>query len=126
MAWSQFEAAYPDGVVLRPPGGESEAASDDATPESVDYDQSPYEAYLEMDGFGLDAHRGGNSRTWDRSDDITPKTVVLGVTVGADAVGFALPRVKAAGGVVRTTVGDRDVLVVATDDHGPDAFYLPG
>ena len=125
VSWSQFRKSYPDGVVLQRPGGESEAASDDGTPAPIDYERSPYDDYFDSDGFGLDAHRGEGSREWHR-DDITPKTVVLGVEFGEDALGFPLPRVRDAGGVVRTTVGDRDVIVFATDESGIHAFEDPG
>ncbi|MFB6206365.1 MAG: DUF3179 domain-containing protein [Haloglomus sp.] len=119
----QFRAAHPDGQVLAPPGGQSEAASEDDTPGSIDYDESPYERYFEMDGFGLAARRGGEpGREWDR-EDLAPKTVVLGIERGGDALGFPLPRVEAAGGLVRATVGDGDVLVVVAD--GIHAYEAP-
>jgi hypothetical protein len=126
MTLRRFRESAPDGVVLQPPGGASEVASEDTAPAGIDYDQSPYDEYFRMDGFGLGAHRGGDSRSWERTDDITPKTVVLGVTVGESAVGFPLPRVNAAGGIVQTTVGDRDVVVVATGDDGIHGFVDPG
>ncbi|WP_435345515.1 DUF3179 domain-containing protein [Haloarchaeobius sp. HRN-SO-5] len=119
-----FRGATPDGRVLDPPGGESEAAGDGDDPEPIDYDADPYERYFDLDGFGLGAHRGTGGREWDR-DDVDPKTVVLGVDSGDDAVGFPLPRVRAAGGVVQTAVGTRDVVVFATDD-GIHAFADPG
>jgi hypothetical protein len=121
----RFREANPDGEVLAPPGGESEAASADDEPEPIDYDAAPYERYFEMDGFGLAAHRGtGDERDWDRTD-LDPKTVVLGLTVDDDALGFPLPRVEANGSVARATVGDRDVVVFATED-GIHAFENPG
>jgi len=127
LSWQRFEAAYPEGVVLQRPGGKSEAASEDDTPESIDYDETPYETYFEMDGFGLDAHRSGDgSREWDREDDIEPKTAVLGVETDDSALGFSLPRVLDADGIVQTTVGDRDVLVVASPDAGIHGFADPG
>ncbi|MFD1644855.1 DUF3179 domain-containing protein [Haloarchaeobius litoreus] len=122
----RFRDANPDGELLAPPGGESEAASDTDDPEPIDYDAAPYERYFEMDGFGLAAHRGtGDGRDWDRDDGIDPKTVVLGLTVADDALGFPLPRVEANGSVAQTTVGDRDVVVFATPD-GIHAFENPG
>lgn len=122
----RFREEYPDGVVLRPvDGAESEAASDDETPAEIAYDDAPYAEYFESDGFGLAAHRGsGDSRSWDR-EDIEPKTVVLGLEIDGDAVGFPLTRVEAEGGVVRESVGDHDVVVFATDD-GIHAFEDPG
>ncbi|WP_255196731.1 DUF3179 domain-containing (seleno)protein [Halorarius litoreus] len=121
--WRAFRAAHPDGRVLAPPGGESEVASDSDDPAPVDYDTGPYDRYFEMAGFGLDAHRGGDSRAWGR-DDLDPKTVVLGVERDGDAFGFPLPEVEAAGGAVTSTVGDSEVLVVA-GDAGLHAFERP-
>jgi len=126
LPWESFRDAYPDGVVLRPPGGESEAAGPGDAPEPIDYDDAPYAEYLASDGFGLAAHRGTDgARTWDR-DDLDPKTVVLGVEADGDALGFPLPRVRAAGGVVRATVGDRAVVVVADETAGIHAYADPG
>ncbi|MXR21120.1 DUF3179 domain-containing protein [Halobacterium bonnevillei] len=123
--YEAFREAEPDGVVLQPADAESEAASDTDEPAPVDYDDAPYESYFESDGFGLAAHRGeGESRTWER-DDIDPKTVVLGVEAGDDAMGFPLPKVDAACGVATATVGDRSVVVFASDD-GVHAFENPG
>lgn len=121
----RFRDANPDGEVLAPPGGESEAAGAGDEPEPIDYDVAPYERYFEMDGFGLAAHRGtGDERNWDRRD-LDPKAAVLGLTVDDDALGFPLPRVEANGSVAGTTVGDRDVVVFATE-AGIHAFENPG
>jgi len=43
VSWRGFREAYPDGVVLQAPGGESEAASDGDDPASIDYDECPYQ-----------------------------------------------------------------------------------
>jgi hypothetical protein len=127
ISWHEFRESYPEGVVLQQPGGESETASEDETPEEIDYDTTPYETYFESEGFGLSAHRGaGNSREWNRDDDLLPKTVVLGVEIGETSLGFPLPRVREAGGVVQTTVGDRDIVVFATDADGIHGFVNPG
>ncbi|WP_049930973.1 DUF3179 domain-containing protein [Halosimplex carlsbadense] len=125
LPWGRFRDAHPDGVVLRRPGGESEAASEGDAPAPIDYDESPYSDYFESDGFGLAAHRGDGSREWD-GDDLDPKTVVLGVEVGDKAVGFPLPRVRDADGVVRATVGARDIVVFATPDAGIHGYVDPG
>ena len=126
LPWESFRDAYPDGVVLRPPGGESEAAGSGDAPEPVDYGDDPYAEYVASDGFGLAAHRGTDgARTWNR-DDLDPKTVVLGVETDGDALGFPLPRVLAAGGVVRATVGDKGVVVVADESAGIHAYADPG
>jgi hypothetical protein len=128
--WGRFREADPDGVVLAPPGGESEVASEGDAPAPIDdYDPGPYEGYFETGGFGLDAHRGtGKGREWNR-DDIDPKTVVLGLDRGGEALGFPLPVVEREGGVVSATVGsgdgETDVVVFATDD-GIHAFENPG
>jgi len=118
--------AFPDdGVVLQPPGGASEAASDTDEPAPVEYDADPYERYFSMAGFGLDAHRGEGGREWGREDDIDPKDVVLGVVGDDDALGFPLPRLEAAGGVARATVGGESVVAFATPD-GVHAYRDPG
>jgi hypothetical protein len=127
ISWNEFHESYPDGVVLRPPGGKSEAASDDETTASVEYDSSPYDEYFAADGFGLGAHRGADhSRDWDRDDDLSPKTVVLGIEIGGTAIGFPLPRVREEGDIVQTTVSDRAVVVFATKDEGIHEFADPG
>ena len=127
LTWEEFQQSYPDGVVLQAPGGTSEAASDDDSPAPIEYDMAPYEAYRSGEGFGLAAHRSGESvREWTRDDDIRPKTVVLGIELDDAALGFPLPHVSQAGGVVRTVVGERDVLVIATEDGGIHGFADPG
>ncbi|UIP00953.1 DUF3179 domain-containing protein [Halobaculum sp. CBA1158] len=124
--WATFRESYPEGVVLRPPGGTSEAAGEDATPREIDYDGTPYASYFEGDGYGLNAHVGeGDQREWNRTD-LDPKTAVLGIEVGDDALGVPLPTVREAGGVVTASVGRRDVVVVATDDDGIHGYVDPG
>jgi hypothetical protein len=120
----RFREDHPDGVIIQPPGGESEAAGDGDDPESIDYDAEPYREYERGDGFGLGAHRGTGGREWSR-DDLDPKTVVLGVERDGDALGFPLPRVAAAGGVAQASVGALDVAVFVTPD-GIHAFEDPG
>jgi hypothetical protein len=121
--WARFSETYPEGRVLAPPGGRSEAAGAGDDPEPVDYDASPYESYFKSEGFGLGAHRGDGGREWDRTD-LDPKAVVLGVERGGEAVGFPLPVVERAGGVVTADVGGESVLVVAAD--GIHAYEDPG
>ena len=122
--WAAFRTANPDGVVLQPPGGKSEAASDDATPATVEYDVSPYEAYFETERIGLGAHRGTGGREWDRTD-IEAKAVVLGIEAGDDALGIPRAVVERNGGVVRVSVGPWAVVVFSTAD-GLHAFDDPG
>jgi hypothetical protein len=118
--------AVPDGaVVLQPPGGASEAASDTDEPAEIDYDAEPYERYFSMEGFGLDAHRGQGGREWDRGDGIGPKDVVLGVVHDGEALGFPAERVELAGGLARATVGGEAVVVLATPE-GIHAYRDPG
>ncbi|MEF8780729.1 MAG: DUF3179 domain-containing protein [Haloferacaceae archaeon] len=114
VAFEAFRSEYPDGVVMAPPGGASEAASDGDDPAPIDYDDAPYEAYFRGEGFGLGAHRGTGGREWDR-DDFAPKAVVLGIERADDALGFPLPVVKRRGGVATATVGGLDVVVFAAD-----------
>jgi hypothetical protein len=122
LTYGGFRERYPEGLVLQPPGGESEAASDDDQPAPIDYDTAPYEAYFEGEGFGLDAHRGeGSSRTWDR-EDVAPKERVLGIERAGDALGIPVSRVD---GAVTVTVGGVDVVVFATPE-GCFAYRDPG
>jgi hypothetical protein len=62
LTWAEFTDCYPEGVVLQPPNLPSEAASEDDQPAPVDYDENPYAAYAEGEGFGLTAHRDGEGR----------------------------------------------------------------
>jgi hypothetical protein len=126
LSWRQFRKSHPEGVVLQPPGGESEAASDGDTPAAIDYDESPYADYLKAEGFGLAAHRGDGYREWDRDDDIDPKTVVLGIEAGGEALGFPLPRMLSAGGIARAIVGGHPVVVFADEDAGIHGYVDPG
>jgi len=123
MSWTTFRERHPNGVVLQPTNEKSEAASDTDEPEPVDYDARPYEQYFQSDGFGLGAHRGTGSRSWGR-DDLDPKTVVLGVELNGDAVGFPLSRVREHGRVVTTSVGGTAIVVFASDE-GIHAFRNP-
>ncbi|KAB1189056.1 MULTISPECIES: DUF3179 domain-containing protein [Haloferax] len=123
--WHAFSDATPDGLVMRPPGGASEAAGDGDDPEPIDYDLEPYEQYFEMDGFGLGAHRGTGGRDWDGAlDGIEPKSVVLGLEFDGESVGVPLTVVDDAGGVVTLDVGEESVVVFATD-AGIHAFSNP-
>ncbi|PSP90221.1 hypothetical protein BRC90_01910 [Halobacteriales archaeon QS_4_69_34] len=132
LSLGRFRREYPEGVVLQPPGGESEAASANDAPATIDYDAEPYRQYVESEGFGLAVHRstGGHgdgrtgSREWTR-EDLDPKDVVLGIEHGGRALGFPATRVRAAGGVVETTVGGAPVVVFATAE-GIYAFENPG
>jgi len=128
--YERFREDHPEGAVLARPGGASEASGPGDDPEPVDYDDAPYADYFESDGFGLDAHRGTGNREWSR-EDIAPKTVVLGVEAGGDALGFPLPQVEDAGGVATAAVGGREVAVFATPDgihafEGPGYAFAPG
>ena len=115
--YAAFRDAYHDGVVLQPESSGSAAASE--------YDDSAYKAYAEREAFGLRGMRGeGPEREWDR-EDLDPKTIILGVTPAeGGALGFPLPIVEAAGGVVEATVGETDAVVLATD-AGLHAFRRP-
>jgi len=121
--WERFRERA-DGLVMQPPGGESEAAGEGADPAPIDYDDRPYAGYMVSDGFGLDRHRGGDGREWDRAD-LDPKTVVLGLQHDDDALGVPLPVVESAGGALSVTVGGRRAVVFATPS-GIHAFENPG
>jgi len=118
--WARFTEENPDGVVLQPPEGMDDSAA------RARYDMSGYTEYRNREEFGLYGMRGeGERRAWTRDDDIEAKTEVLGIEHGADAMGYPVPRVRAAGGVVTDTVGARAVVVIA-DDVGIRAFENPG
>lgn len=120
----RFAEEAPRGTYLAPPGVPSEAASDTEEPAPVDYDATPYRAYVEGEGFGLEAHRGtGTGREWAR-EDLAPKTVVLGVIADGVARGYPEPRVRVAGGLVVDDLGELSLLVVARE--GLHAYRDPG
>ena len=124
LTWAAFRERHEDGLVLLPPGGESEASGEGDRMESIDYDDEPYREYFETTGFGLAAHRGTDGdREWGR-DDLAPKAVVLGLERDGDALGIPLERVADAGRVVTTTVGETDVVAFAAE--GVHAFADPG
>ncbi|QIO21830.1 DUF3179 domain-containing (seleno)protein [Haloarcula sp. JP-L23] len=109
---ARFRAEYPDGEFLQPVRGGPDA-SDAQLRERHEMDG--YEAYVDREAFGRYGMRGeGDPRAWDR-DDLDPKTLVLGVVDGDDAMGYPRPRVRAAGGAVADTVGGRAVVVFEAD-----------
>lgn len=121
VTWERFEADHPDGVVLQPVRGTEDGGRG---PREI-YDTAPYERYEAGEAFGLYGMRGeGERRSWDRTD-LDAKTVVLGIEHGGEAVGYPLPRVEAAGGVVTDTVGGLDVVVFAVEGR-LHAFENPG
>lgn len=125
VTWEEFQSQYPDGIVLQPARMKSEAASDTDEPEAVDYAMEPYDAYFESEGFGLAAHRNeSDARTWDR-DDISPKTIVLGIEQGGEALGFPHPVVEHEGGIVRESIDDVAIIVVSIEGQ-LHAFEDPG
>jgi hypothetical protein len=124
LTWETFRAEYPKGVVLQPARMESEAASDTDEPAPVEYEDDPYREYFESDGFGLGAHRDGDGRAWDR-DDLHPKTTVLGIERGGEALAYPETRVREAGGLVEDAVGGAEILVVASGDR-LHAYDHPG
>jgi hypothetical protein len=124
-SYGRFVEAHPDGVVLQPPGGESEVASENDTPARIRYELSPYDEYFEADGYGLGAHRGTGGRDDWNHDAFAPKNVVIGLEFGGEAVGVPRPVVQAAGGVVQTTVGDQSIAVFSMAD-GLHAFFDDG
>ncbi|MFP8891352.1 DUF3179 domain-containing protein [Natrialbaceae archaeon A-CW2] len=123
---SGFLERHDDGKILQPiPGAESEAASDDDQPAPVDYSERPYAEYFSSDAVGLAGLRGETGdRSWERTD-LEPKSILLGIEHGGDALGFPLPWVDEAGGILEGTVGGRQVIVVTTAE-GIHAFDDPG
>jgi len=124
LTWETFRTEYPEGVVLQPAHTESEAASDTDEPAPVEYEADPYREYFESDGFGLGAHRHGDGRTWDR-EDLHPKTTVLGVERGGEAIAYPETRIRDADGLIEDSVGETEILVVGGGD-GLHAYEHPG
>lgn len=122
LTWDRFTAEHPDGVVLQPVHG---TETDRSPSPSEIYDLSPYEKYEVSEEFGLYGMRGeGEPRSWDR-DDIDAKTLVLGIELGGEAMGYPVSRINDAGGIVTDTIGDRDIIVVTTAE-GIHAYEDPG
>lgn len=122
ITWERFTSEQPDGVVLQPVRG-SDVRPRPSPRDS--YDLEPYEQYVEREEFGLYGMRGnGERRSWDR-DDLEAKTLVLGIEHKGEAIGYPVPRVEAAGGIVTDTVGGHDVVVFATES-GIHSFENPG
>jgi hypothetical protein len=101
------------------------SGADDADA-GVGYDGDVTSVFQREDTFGYLALHGGPT-DWRENGpgDLGAKTRVLGVERDGEALGFPRPRVEAAGGVVRTTVGDTDVVVFAADGELA-AFEDPG
>jgi hypothetical protein len=115
-SFESFRERFPDGVVLQPVRGEGDGAA---------YDMTGYERYDEAAGFGLQEMRGeGPERSWDRTD-IDAKTTVLGIVHDEEAVGYPVPEVRDAGGMITDTVGGLPIVVVTTD-RGIHAYENPG
>ncbi|WP_123536564.1 DUF3179 domain-containing protein [Halosimplex salinum] len=120
--YERFAVDHPEGRVLRPVKGTGGPGDPSARKH---YEMAPYEEYERATDFGLYAMRGeGERREWNRAD-FGPKTVVLGITREGEAVGYSLPRVRDAGGVVTDSVGGLDVVVFAAGDE-LHAFEGPG
>jgi hypothetical protein len=120
LTYGRFRDEHPDGVVLQPVRGTGPGES----PGEV-YDMTRYEQYVAGEAFGLRGMRGeGPKRSWDR-EDLDAKTLVLGVERDGAAKAYPVPTVEAAGGLVTDRVGDRDLVVVVTDD-GRHAYADPG
>lgn len=120
VTYGAFRRSHPDGVVLQP------VRTSNCSQSLTDvYDMAPYEQYAASGDFGLFGMRGeGPRRTWDR-EDLDAKTPVLGIEYEGEARGYPLPRVKAAGGVVRDSLGGLDLVVVAIE-AGLHSFEDPG
>ena len=123
--WAQYAASVDEPRVLSETDMESEAASTSDSPARIDYDRNPYERYFASPGFGLAAHRNqDDERTWDRQD-LDPKSRVIGLGDGADAVGVPRPWVRDREKVLRVPVGGRDAVVFAPGS-GTYAYEDPG
>lgn len=120
----QFRDSYSDGLVLQPPGGKSEASGPGPEPRTVEYESDPYDDYFSATGFGLDAHRGDDGRSWDR-DDLGPKTIVFGFLINQAAKAVPLPVIENSDGVVSLRVGGRSISLFDTP-NGVHAYFDEG
>ncbi|AGN00693.1 hypothetical protein L593_03710 [Salinarchaeum sp. Harcht-Bsk1] len=121
MPVGEFLEEHPDGEVLQP----HRVQGDPAEALRTTYESKRYRGYHLADDFGLRAMRGeGTERSWDRSD-FGPKTPVIGIDRGDVAVGYPLPVVEDADGVLRDSVGSESIIVVAADGR-LHAFLDPG
>jgi hypothetical protein len=122
--WAQYRSVSEAPRVLAETNMQSEAASSSDSPAPIDYDRDPYRRYLESDGYGLAAHRNeAETRTWNRTD-VDPKTPVLGIQIGGEAVGVPRPHLVERG-VLTQTIGGQEVVVFGTPS-GMYAYEDPG
>lgn len=131
-AWEEFTEDYPDGVVLQAPGGQSISSGESRDSEDINYSERAFGPYFESETFGRDAfydligrdpdEQYREPREWDR-EDISPKTVVLGVERDGDALAVPEPALGDHG-VKRLEIGE-GVVVFGTPD-GLHAFVDPG
>ena len=103
----EWRETHPETVVLRPPPDSSTVRGSDAT---RDYGRNPYAGYAESREIGV----GLSGSDYD-DDRLHPKTTVIGVTDGGEAVAYPLSLVQEAG-VVNDRVGDLPVVVAATGE----------
>ena len=98
----EWRETHPETVVLRPPPDSGTVG--DAGPSN--YDRYPYGTYRTDERIGLGGEYEGA---------LHPKTTVIGVTDGGEAVAYPLSLVQEAG-VVNDRVGDLPVVVAATGE----------
>lgn len=111
--WDAWRAEHPGTEVLLPPPLSGTVRG----PETVaqDYTYDPYAAYAGNDRVGLAGLAGTEGRGREFTDDrLPPKTEVLGVRAGGEAVAYPRPTVERAG-VLNDRVADRPVVVTASD-----------
>ena len=83
----------------------------------------PCNRYRDGDEFGLYGMRSeGPRRSWER-EDIAPKTVVICIDHGGDAVAVPVASLEAEG-PVQSRLGDTDIIVVGTGS-GATLFVHP-
>ncbi|WP_276261303.1 DUF3179 domain-containing protein [Haloglomus litoreum] len=102
--WGEWQASHPDSVVLRPPPESGTVREDGGV---RNYAKDPYAGYAVSSAIGISGRRF-------QDDRLHPKTTVVGVTNGQEAVAYPLPAVQRAG-VVNDTVGDLPVVMAATE-----------
>lgn len=97
--WDEWRSASPGTKVLRPPPESGTIVEGQAR----DYTRNPYEGYDEVRRIGVDDFSFDDER-------LHPKTRVLGITSGGEAIAYPMDAVEEAG-VVNDTVGDLPVVV---------------
>lgn len=108
--WRNWKRSYAETSVLLPP-----PESDTVTGDAGRYGSRGYAGYDESSRIGVGQNDFADHR-------LHPKTLVIGVENGGEAIAYPLPAVNAAG-VVNDRVGDRPVVVAAMPGGSLTAYW---